>query len=134
MDSSQSGGDTELMPINLLTQRIIGCAIEVHRVLGPGLLESIYESAMCIEMDEAELTYERQVIVPANYKGHALGHYRIDLIVDDLVVVDIKSVERSSAVFEAQLLTYLPLTKKRIGLLVNFNCALLRDGVKRLIV
>ncbi len=132
MKLPQRHGDTEFASINLLTRKIIGCAIEVHRVLGPGLLESIYESAMCIEMDDVGLMYERQVSVPARYKGHALGHYRIDLIVNGLVIVDIKSVERPNAVFEAQVLTYLRITGKRIGLLVNFNAALLKDGVTRL--
>ncbi len=132
MDLPQSHEDTEFAPINLLTRKIIGCAIEVHRMLGPGLLESIYESALCIEMDDVGLMYERQVSIPACYKGHALGHYRIDLIVDDLVIVDIKSVEGPNAVFEAQVLTYLRITGKRIGLRVNFNSALLKDGVTRL--
>jgi GxxExxY protein len=134
MDLSQKSDDAEPIPINLVTQKVIGCAIEVHRVLGPGLLESIYESAMCIEMDGVGLPYERQVAVPARYKGYALGHYRIDLVVDDLVIVDIKSVERPNAVFEAQVLTYLRLTGKRIGLLLNFNSVLLKDGVKRLVL
>ena len=126
--------ETDLVPLNLLTRKIIGCAIEVHRVLGPGLLESIYESAMCIEMDDAGLVYERQVSVPAYYKGHALGHYRIDLIVDNAVIIDIKSIDRSTAIFEAQLLTYLKLMNMRLGLLINFNSALLKDGVKRLVL
>ena len=134
MDVPQSPRDAGLVPLNLLTRKIIGCAIEVHRVLGPGLLESIYESAMCIEMDDAGLMYERQVSVPAYYKGHALGHYRIDLVVDGLVIIDIKSVERSTAVFEAQLLTYLRMMQKRVGLLINFNSALLKDGVTRLVL
>jgi GxxExxY protein len=126
--------EAELVPLNILTRKIIGCAIEVHRALGPGLLESIYENAMCIEMDDVGLVYERQVRVPAYYKGHTLGHYRVDLIVDGLVIIDIKSVELSTAVFEAQLLTYLKLMNKRVGLLINFNSALLRDGVTRLVL
>jgi GxxExxY protein len=132
MELSQSDREADLLPLNLLTKKIIGCAIEVHRVLGPGLLESMYEGAMCIEMDDAGLSYERQVSVPAYYKGHALGHHRIDLIIDGQVIVDIKSVERSTAIFEAQLLTYLKMMNKRIELLINFNSALLKDGVKRL--
>jgi GxxExxY protein len=131
-DLTTRRAEVDAMPINLVTQRVIGCAIEVHRVLGPGLLESIYETAMCIEMNDVGLRYERQVMVPANYKGHALGHHRIDLIVEDLVVVDIKSVERPNAIFEAQVLTYLRLTGKRLGLIINFTSALLKDGVKRL--
>ena len=126
---------TEISPeINPLTQRIIGCAIEVHRVLGPGLLEPMYESAMCIELDDAGLKHERQTRLPAYDKGRPLGEYRVDLIVQDLVLVEIKSVERMNPVFEAQLLTYLRLTGTRVGLLINFNPRLLKDGVKRLIL
>jgi GxxExxY protein len=131
MNRPQSHGVTE---INLLTQKIIGHAIEVHRVLGPGLLETIYEAAMCIEFDDAGVKYERQTRLPAYYKGRLLGEYRVDLVVDDLVLVEIKSTERLNPVFEAQLLTYLRLTGKRIGLLINFNSRLLKDGVKRLIL
>ena len=120
--------------INALTRRIIGCAIEVHRVLGPGLLEPLYETAVCMELDELKLTYERQVALPAYYKGRALGAYRVDPIVEDLVIVEIKSVERPNPVFEAQVLTYLRLTGKRVGLLINFNTRLVRDGVTRLIL
>jgi GxxExxY protein len=124
----------EVAEINPLTQRIIGCAIEVHRVLGPGLLEQMYESAICLEFDEASLSYARQVRLPAYYKGRLLGEYRVDLIVDDRVLVEIKSVERMNPVFEAQLLTYLRLTGQRVGLILNFNSRLIRDGIKRLIL
>jgi GxxExxY protein len=127
----QSHRDTE---INALTQKIIGCAIEVHRTLGPGLLEPLYETAMCIEMDEAVLGYLRQTRLPAYYKGRLLGQYRIDLVVEDLVLVEIKSVERMNPLFEAQLLTYLRVTGKRVGLLLNFNSRLMKDGIKRLIL
>jgi GxxExxY protein len=127
----QRHGDTE---INALTQRIIGCAIEVHRVLGSGLLEPVYETAMCIEMDAAGLAYARQVRLPAHYKGRLLGHYRIDLVVEDLVLVEIKSVERMNPLFEGQLLTYLRITNKRVGLLLNFNSRLMKDGITRLIL
>jgi GxxExxY protein len=131
MTGPQSHGDTE---INLLTDRIIGCAIEVHRVLGPGLLEPTYETAMCIEFDDARIQYVRQTRLPAFYKGRRLGEYRIDLTVEDQVIVEVKAVERCNALFEAQLLTYLRITGKRLGLLINFNSRLLRDGVKRLVL
>jgi GxxExxY protein len=130
MNEPQSHRDAE---VNGLTARIIGCAIEVHRVLGPGLLEALYEEAMCTELDDARIGYARQVPVPAYYKGRLLGEYRIDLIVGDLVLIELKSVERLHPVFEAQLLTYLRLTGKRVGLLINFNSRLLKDGVKRFI-
>jgi GxxExxY protein len=128
----QSHGDTELDEINQLTESIIGCAIEVHRELGPGLLEAIYEEALCIELTDAGLKYQRQVPFPIQYKGRALGEYRLDLIVGDIVIVEIKSVERMLPLFEAQLLTYLRATGKKVGLLMNFNSRLLRDGIKRL--
>ena len=119
---------------NLLTRQIIACAIEVHRLLGPGLLESLYEAAICIEFDRRGIRYMRQVRVPAYYKGSLLGEYRIDLIVEALVVVEIKSVERADPVFEAQLLSYMKLTGKHVGLLLNFNSRLMKDGIARRIL
>jgi GxxExxY protein len=117
--------------INQITEKIIGCAIEVHRTLGPGLLEATYEEALCIEFTDAGMKFQRQVPFPIVYKGRNLGQYRLDLLVDEQVIVEIKSVERFDSVFEAQVLTYLRVTGKRIGLLINFNSRLLRDGVKR---
>jgi len=86
--------------INELTEAIIGCAIAVHRELGPGLLENTYESALCVELDDSGLTYQRQVPFPVIYKGRTVGEYRLDLIVEDSVVAEIKSVERFDPVFE----------------------------------
>jgi len=120
--------------INELTERIIGCAIAVHRELGAGLLESLYEAALAIELEEAGLRFRRQVIVPVLYKGRAIGEHRVDLLVEDQVVVQIKSVERHDPVFEAQVLTYLRITGSRVGLLINFNSKLLKDGVRRFIL
>ncbi len=120
--------------LNELTERIIGCAIEVHRQLGPGLLEAIYEDALCIEFDDSGVRYKRQVPFPISYKGRRLGDYRLDLIVEGAVVVEIKSVERFDPLFEAQLLTYLRVTGKRLGLLVNFNSRLLKNGIKRFVL
>ena len=117
-----------------LTEKIIGCAIEVHRELGPGLLEAAYESALCIEFGLEGLRVERQLTVPALYKGHLIGEYRPDLIVDEEVVIEIKSVERFEPVFEAQVLTYLRITSKKVGLLLNFNSRLLVDGIRRFIL
>jgi GxxExxY protein len=134
MDKPQRHGDTELAAINKVTERIIGCAIEVHRVLRCGLFESIYRSALAIEFDSANLTYEREARLPAVYKGRLLGSYRVDFIVEDLVIVEIKSVEQLNPIFETQVLTYIRLAKKRVGLLVNFNSRLVRDGIQRFIV
>jgi len=117
--------------LNQLTKRIIGCAIEVHRNLGPGLLESIYESALCIELGLANLAFERQKQVPVMYKGHRLGDHRLDILVEDSVILELKSVDRFDPVFEAQILSYLRMTGKPIGLMLNFNTRFLKDGIKR---
>jgi GxxExxY protein len=124
----------ESAALKQLTERIIGCAIEVHRQLGPGLLEGTYEAALCIELNNADLNHVRQPIFPVVYKGQTIGEYRLDLIVDDAVVVEIKSVERFDPIFEAQVLTYLRVTGKKVGLLMNFNSRLLRDGIKRFVL
>jgi GxxExxY protein len=129
MNPPQSHRDTE---INSLTERVIGRAIEVHRILGPGLLEPVYEAALCIELDDAKISYARQARLPAVYKGHRLGEYRIDLLVSDCLIVEVKTVERTNPLFEAQLLTYLRITGRPVGLLLNFNARLLRDGIKRM--
>jgi GxxExxY protein len=117
--------------LNVLTERIIGCAIAVHRELGPGLLESTYEAALCIELRNAGLRFVKQPIFPVVYKGEVIGEYRLDLIVEDEVVIEVKSVARFDPVFEAQVLSYLRVTSKKIGLLMNFNSRLLKDGIKR---
>ena len=120
--------------LKLLTERIIGCAIEVHRQLGPGLLEGTYEAALCIELQIAGLNFVRQPVFPVVYKGQVIGEYRLDLVVEGTVIVEIKSVERFDPIFEAQVLTYLRVTGKEIGLLMNFNSRLLRDGIKRYVL
>lgn len=117
-----------------LTEKIIGCAIEVHRQLGPGLLESIYESVLAVEMDFAGIAFQWQVAIPIAYRGNIIGEHRLDLIVEKSGVLELKSVERFDPVFEAQLLTYLRMTKMKIGLLINFNSRLLHEGIKRLIL
>ena len=109
--------------INYLSYKIVGCAIEVHKYLGPGLLESVYESCLVEEIIEQGLPFERQVTVPINYKGKDLGSNLIlDLLVNDLIIVELKAVEQMIPVFKAQLLSYLKLTGKPKGLLINFNC------------
>ena len=117
-----------------LTEKIIGCAIEVHRQLGPGLLESVYESALCIELEERGLRYERQAAFPLNYRGRLISEFHVDLIVEHVVVLELKSVERMDPVFDAQVLTYLRVTGIKKGLLINFNSRLLKDGIKRLVL
>lgn len=122
------------MRLEELTDKIIGCAIEVHRVLGPGLLESIYEAALCIELRRKGLKYERQKVLPVLYKGENIGQYRIDLVVEDKVVLELKSVERHDLVFEAQILSYMKLGSYSVGLLINFNSSLLKRGIKRFVL
>ena len=118
-----------------LTQRIIGFAIEVHRQLGPGLLESAYEECLCFELKEASLRFQRQVPLPVIYKSVRLDcGYRMDLVIEDKVVVELKTVERLMPVHEAQLLTYLKLSRIPIGLLLNFSSAILKDGLRRLVL
>lgn len=118
-----------------LTQKVIQAAIEVHRYLGPGLLESAYEECMCVELSLMRLQFERQKMLPIVYKEQQLqAAYRIDLLVEERVLVELKSVERILPVHEAQILTYLRLTGVKTGLLLNFNAPLLKDGLKRFVL
>jgi GxxExxY protein len=114
-----------------LTHQIIGCAIEVHRHLGPGLLEATYEKALCIELEDARLPYIRQVPVPILYKGRLIGEHRPDLVVDERVLVEIKSVEALHSVHRAQTLAYMRVLRMPVGLLMNFNSEVLRTSIKR---
>lgn len=118
--------------LNQLTEKIIGAAIEVHRTLGPGLLESIYESALAIEMNQRNLPFVRQKPVQVKYKDVFAGDLRIDLIVADAVIVEIKAISGIDRVHEAQLLTYMRLSGCPLGLLINFNVPRLLDGLKRM--
>lgn len=116
-----------------LTREIIGAAIEVHRMLGPGLLESAYEMCLCRELQLRNLRFTSQLSLPVSYKDVRLDcGYRIDICVDDKVVVEVKSVEAISDIHRAQLLTYLRLSGKKVGLLLNFNVSALKDGIVRL--
>jgi len=120
------------MDVNKITETIIGCAIEVHRALGPGLLESAYEECLFFELQKAGLFVERQYPVPVVYKEiHLECGYRIDLLVEKTVVVELKTVDAFNPVHEAQILTYMKFASKPIGLLINFNVVLLKEGIKR---
>jgi GxxExxY protein len=124
----------ESQKINWITEKIIGCAIEIHRNLGPGLLESAYEECMCYELTQANLKFERQVPLPVIYKGVKLDcGYRMDLVVENLVIVELKAIERILSVNEAQLLSYLKLYNKKVGLLMNFHVPMLKSGLKRIV-
>ena len=126
MDGSGTG--TKLIH-EALTEQIIGAAIDVHKAIGPGLLESVYQQCMCHELHLRGLRFRREVQIPVVYKGVALDcGYRLDLIVEETVIVELKSVDRIIPVHEAQLITYLKLLDKSVGLLINFNVAVLRHG------
>ena len=120
------------MDENELSNLIIGAAIEVHRTLGPGLLESVYEGALSFELRERGLNVRQQQELPVTYKCVELhGSFRMDLLVNDLVIVEIKAVERLQSIHEAQLLTYLKLANKKRGLVLNFNSTTIRTSVRR---
>jgi len=119
---------------NQITEAVLGGAIEVHKELGPGLLESAYEHCLCHELSLRGLKFERQVDLPVKYKGVRLDcGYKMDIVVEDLVIVELKAVDELSPVHEAQLLTYLKLSHRSVGLLINFNVRLLKEGIKRLV-
>jgi len=120
--------------INKLSGIILDCSIEVHKNLGPGLLESVYEVCLCKELSLKGIKFQRQVLLPVNYKGEKLDvDFRIDILVEDEVIIELKSVEQMNPVYEAQLLTYLKLADKKLGLLINFNVPRLIDGYKRML-
>ncbi len=134
-DLGRSGRDVyKDYPERELTEAIIGAAIEVHKFLGPGLLESAYQTCLLRELSIRNIPFETERPLPLEYKGVQLGStYRLDLVVEKKVIVEMKSVERLEAIHEAQLLTYLRLTGIKVGLLINFNVPLLKNGIKRLI-
>ncbi|MCI0443781.1 GxxExxY protein [bacterium] len=120
---------------NFLSQQIISASIEVHRVLGPGLLESAYEECLCHELNHRSIRVRRQVPVPLIYKNIKLDcGYRIDILVEQIVLIELKSVERLDPIHHAQVLTYLRLSKLWLGLLINFNVPVLRLGIKRFVL
>lgn len=120
------------MELNKITEAIIGCAIEVHRNLGPGLLESAYEECLSYELQNLGLKIERQVPVPVVYKEVKLEcGYRIDILVENTIVIELKSIDALAPIHEAQILTYMKFANKPLGLLMNFNVTLLKNGIKR---
>ena len=121
------------MELNEISEKIIGCAIKVHKAIGPGLLESTYEVCLVHELKKADLNVESQLALPVVYDGIKLdAGYRIDLLVEDSVIVELKAIDSLLPIHEAQVLSYLKLSGKKIGLLINFNVKLLVNGVKRL--
>ncbi|MBI4732177.1 MAG: GxxExxY protein [Chloroflexi bacterium] len=125
---------SELDELNKITEAIIGAAIDVHRALGPGLLESAYQACLAYDLIECGHKVEQQKSLPVVYKGvHVDAGYRLDLLVDDAVIVEIKSVDTLAPIHEAQLLSYLKLSGCKVGLLINFNVKMLKNGIRRLI-
>ncbi len=123
------------MKFDQLSNRVLGCALEVHRELGPGLLESAYELCLAYELNRASVPFKLQVGLPVEYKQIKLDcGYRIDLMIDDQLIVELKSVDQLSKVHEAQILTYMKLARMKVGLLVNFNVEVLTKGIKRFVL
>jgi GxxExxY protein len=121
------------LDINQLTGKVIGAAIEVHKTLGPGLLESVYEECLCHELTLQKIAFERQKELPVEYKGLKLSlGYRIDILVKEQLILELKACDAIQPIHEAQLLTYLKLSGIKYGLLINFNTTYLKDGLKRL--
>lgn len=124
-----------MVEINTLTGKVIGAGIEVHKILGPGLLESAYEACLCLELDRQKIIYERQKDLPIEYKGVKLDcGYRLDLLLPSRLIVELKACEKLLPIHQAQLLTYMKLTGIKTGLLINFNVPVLKDGIKRMVL
>ena len=122
------------MDINQLKSQIIGAAIEVHKTLGPGLLESAYEKCLCHELKLRRLSFENQKPLPLVFKGEELDcGYRLDIVVEDAIILELKSCEKIEPIHKAQLLTYLKLSGLRLGLILNFNVPAMRDGIVRIV-
>jgi GxxExxY protein len=119
--------------LDRLAREVIGAAIEVHRILGPGFLESVYEEALCVELRLRTIPFQRQVPVPIVYKGVAIGQDRLDLLVQGKLIVEIKTVETLAPIHKAQAISYLKATGHILALLINFNTAVLKDGIKRIV-
>jgi GxxExxY protein len=119
--------------LDALAHRVIGGAIEVHRLLGPGFLESVYEEALCVEFALRDIRFVRQVPIGVAYKGKMVGEARLDLLVADSLVVELKAVESIAPIHVAQVLSYLKATGLRLGLLISFNVSVLQRGIKRIV-
>ena len=117
-----------------LIYRTIGCCITVHRALGPGLLETIYTRAICLELEAENISFEREKLYPVIYRGRLLCQQRLDLVVDGQLVLEVKSVEQLNPIHRAQILSYLRVSKIAVGLLINFNVPILQDGLKRVVL
>ena len=117
-----------------LAHHVIGCCVEVHRALGPGLLESIYAQAVIVELRAHHIQFEVEKAIPVRYRGTVLCHQRLDMLVEGQLILELKSVERLDAIHVAQVLSYLRVADVRLGLLVNFNVSILKSGIRRVIL
>ena len=117
-----------------LAYKVIGASIEVHRILDPGLLESIYENALCIELAERKIAFERQKEIPVIYKGQSIGNNFVDIMINDSIILELKSVNKLHPVHQAQLITYLKISQKPLGYLINFNTRFLKEGIKSFVI
>jgi GxxExxY protein len=126
--------DAEGAEVRDLSYRVIGAAMEVHRVLGAGFLESVYGDALAVELEECGISFEKEVEVSVNYKGKRVGTGRMDFVIDRTIILELKAIESLRPVHEAQVISYLKMTGYPLGLLINFNVSLLKDGIRRLIL
>ena len=136
MEPRENGGSKWAEPsdeLDRLAHEVIGAAIEVHRVLGPGYLESVYEEALCLELQSRGIPFARQPIVTVSYKGIVVGEGRIDILVADSLVIELKAVEMLLPIHGVQLLSYLKATGYQLGLLINFNSQYLKNGIRRIV-
>lgn len=138
-DAKDAEGERKILrepdePLDRLAYAVIGCALEVHRALGAGFLESVYEEALCLELHRQGIPFARQREISINYKGDPVGVGRLDILVDDQLIVELKAVEALGPIHKAQVLSYLRMTGCKLGLLINFNVVLLRQGVERIVL
>ncbi len=127
-------GADSAYPLETLSGRVVGAAIEVHRGLGTGYLEAVYEDALAVKFGLREIPFTRQHVIHLDYKGHSVGEARLDFLVDEVLVVELKAVDLLLAVHTAQVISYMRATRTRIGLLLNFNVPLMKEGIKRVIL
>jgi GxxExxY protein len=120
--------------VDRLAHEVIGAALEVHQSLGPGYLESVYEEALCVELELRAISFRRQQIVSVNYKDHSVGEGRMDLVVGEALIVELKAVDALAPIHTAQMISYLKATHCQLGLLINFNVQILKDGIRRVIL
>lgn len=133
-DEFRARNRTDVSELHPITEKVIAACIEVHRELGPGLTENMYEDAVCHEFDLRGIRYQRQVPLPVVYKGKAIGDCRMDLVVEGAIIVELKAIESLTPVHRAQLICYLRASGIQLGLLINFNVAILKDGIKRVVL